>query len=115
MEWRTYKKKSKADPKLVFKKQVGQKMTVALSISKNITPHALKDKAVQAFKLVDPGIDESIEYVLLYSDLKTEVDCLPNSKESFTPKKYIELVGTFYSKVRLYLVSKIDWRGKFWV
>lgn len=94
----------------VFKKQVGQRMTVYLSVSKDSTVSTLRDKAVQALKLVDWEIDDSKQYVLLYSDLKTEVEFLLQSTELFTPRKYVELVGTFYSKVRLYLVSKEDWK-----
>jgi hypothetical protein len=85
-------------------------MSVSLSVSKDSTV-SLRDKAIQAFKLVDHDIDESKQYVLSYSDLKTQVEFLPQSKELFTPQKYVELVGTFYSKVRLYLVTKEDWRG----
>lgn len=111
MEWRRYKRRGFKTPKLVARKQVGHKMTVSVSVEKHSSAACLLEKAVEAFKLVDPEIKSVQKFHLLYPDLQSGVRLIPGSSEEFTPERYVELLGTYYSKVKLYLVTASDWTG----
>ncbi|KXJ25327.1 hypothetical protein AC249_AIPGENE10704 [Exaiptasia diaphana] len=108
MVWSSYQRKRKSKPRLVCKKQVGKQMNACVHVQVNATASIIIDKAVAGFKLLDQSLDTEEEYILLYPDCSI-VDKLPQSQEVFTPKKYVELLGTFYSKVKLYLILKKDW------
>ena len=113
VQWKKYKRKSSKEPRLVARKQVGQKMTISITVDKDSTAKTVVEKAVEAFKRIDTTMESVETFHLLYPDLKSEVQFLPGSQEPFTPRKYVELLGTYYSKVRLYLVTADDWLGEF--
>ena len=111
VQWKKYKRKGLKDPRLVARKQVGQKMTISITVDKDSKAETVVEKAVEAFKRIDTTMESIKTFHLLYPDLKNEVKFLPGSEEPFTPRKYVELLGTYYSKVRLYLVTADDWLG----
>ncbi|KAL9959420.1 hypothetical protein ACROYT_G032743 [Oculina patagonica] len=110
VEWKLYQRKRYKTPKLVARKQVGHKMTASVCINKDATGDCVLQKAVDAFKLMDPDLATVENFHLLYPDLQSEVKLLPGSSEDFTPEKYVALLGTYYSKVKLYLVTDADWK-----
>ena len=112
VQWKTYKRKGSKEPRLVARKQVGQKMTISITVDKDAKAETVVEKAVEAFKRIDTTLETITSFHLLYPDLKNEVKFLPGSQEPFTPRKYVELLGTYYSKVRLYLVTADDWLGE---
>lgn len=87
-------------------------MTLSVCVDKDATADCVLQKAVDAFKLMDPHLDTFENFHLLYPDLQSEVKLLPGSSEDFTPEKYVALLGTYYSKVKLYLVTDADWKGE---
>ncbi len=76
-------------------------MTASACINKDATGDCVLQKAVDAFKLMDPKLATVENFHLLYPDLQSEVKLLPGSSEDFTPEKYVALLGTYYSKVKL--------------
>ena len=71
------------------------------NVVKDASALSVKEKAVEQLRLVDSGIrsTSSKKYRLLYSDLKEEVLFLPGTEQDpFTPRKYVHLLGTHYSK-----------------
>lgn len=86
-------------------------MTVSVTIDKDATASCVLQKAVEAFKLMDTDMQDQ-HFRLLYPDLKNEVNALPGSEEPFSPRKYVELLGTYFSKVKLYIVTDSDWMGE---
>ena len=99
-------------PRLAVCKQVGQRMRVVIKVDRDASSFTVNDKAVEQLKLLDSALHGK-KYRLLYPDLKEEVLFLPGSvEEAFTPRKYVSLLGTYYSKVRLYLISEEDYVGK---
>ena len=112
VQWKTYKRKGPKEPRLVARKQVGQKMTISITVDKDSEAETVLEKAVEAFKRIETALESIKMFHLLYPDLQNEVNFLPGSQEPFTPRKYVELPGTYFSKVRVYLVTADDWLGE---
>lgn len=87
-------------------------MTLSVNVDKKASAACVLQKAVESFKLMDPEIQGVQKFHLLYPDLQSEVQLLPGSCKEFTPEGYVELLGTYFSKVKLYIVTEADWRGE---
>lgn len=75
-------------------------MTLSVTVKKDASAACVLQKAVESFQLMDPEIQVGQKFHLLYPDLRSEVQLLPGSCEDFTPERYVELLGTYYSKVK---------------
>ena len=75
------------------RKQVGQKMTISITVDKDSKAETVVEKAVEAFKQIDTTMESVETFHLLYPDHKSEVKFLPGSQEPFTPQKYVECIS----------------------
>ena len=107
-QWKKYKRIGLKEPWPVARKQVGQEMTISITVDKDSKTETVAKRAVEAFKQINTTLESIKTFHLLYPDLKF----LPGSKEPFTSQKYVELLGTYSNKVRIYLVTADDWLGE---
>lgn len=84
VQWKNYKRKPSKELRLVARKQVGQKMTISITVDKDSKAETDVEKAVEAFKRINTTLESIKTFHLLNPDLKTEVKFLTGSQEPFT-------------------------------
>ena len=57
VQWKKYKRKGLKEPRLVAQKQVGQKMTISITVDKDSKAETVVEKAVEAFKRIDTKME----------------------------------------------------------
>ena len=102
-QWKKYKRIGLKEPWPVARKQVGQEMTISITVDKDSKAETVAKRAVEAFKQINTTLESIKTFHLLYPDLKF----LPGSKDHLCRKSmlsYSELTPIKWGSTSLLLM-----------
>lgn len=87
-----------------------KRRTLSLKVKPSATSEQILSAAILKHSRHFRQFNKEKEYVLLYQD-ETLVETLPGSSEPFTLEKYKQDIGKPYSKITLWLCSKLEFHS----